>query len=99
MRVGSSSTGALRIRLASRTARFSEPLYYAADPRAPLKSEEPLISATSTKTGLAIRAAYDPEWYPKGVKITDAELADVPLTPHDFHGEWNYTINAQPNPP
>ena len=57
-----------------------------------------LISATSTQTGLTIQAGYDPEWYPKGVKITDAELAAVPLTPHDFHGEWNYTINAQTNP-
>jgi Rhodopirellula transposase DDE domain len=57
-----------------------------------------LISATSTATGLTIQAAYDPEWYPKGVKITDTELAAVPLAPHHFHGEWNYTINAQPNP-
>jgi hypothetical protein len=57
-----------------------------------------LISATTTKTGLTIQAAYDPEWYPKGVKITDAELAAVPLAPHTFHGEWNYTINAQPDP-
>jgi len=54
-----------------------------------------LISATSTSTGLTIQAAYDPNWYPKGVKITDAQLAAVPLEPHDFHGEWNYTINAQ----
>ena len=57
-----------------------------------------LISATSTSTGLTIQAAYDPNWYPKGVKITDAELAAVPVEPHDFHGEWNYTINAQPDP-
>jgi hypothetical protein len=56
-----------------------------------------LISATSTTTGLTIQAAYDPEWYPKGVKITDAQLAAVPLAPHTFHGEWNYTINAQPD--
>ena len=57
-----------------------------------------LISATSTMTGLTIQAGYDPEWYPKGVKTTDAQLAAVPLTPHTFHGEWNYTINAQSNP-
>jgi hypothetical protein len=37
-------------------------------------------------------------WYPKGVKITDIELASIPLDPHDFHGEWNYTINAQSDP-
>jgi DDE family transposase len=54
-----------------------------------------LISATTTHTGLTVQAAYDPEWYAKGVKISDTDLAAVPLDPHDFHGEWNYTINAQ----
>ena len=54
-----------------------------------------LISATTTDTGLTVHAAHDPEWYPKGIRISDAELAAVPLHPHDFHGEWNYTINAQ----
>ena len=57
-----------------------------------------LISATTTTTGLTIQAAHDPNTYEKGVKITDAELAAVPLHPHDWHGEWNYTINAQPDP-
>ena len=52
-----------------------------------------LISATATTTGLTIQAAHDPNWYPKGVHITDAELAAVPLDPHHFHGEWNYTIH------
>ena len=54
-----------------------------------------LISATTTETGLTVQAAHDPNWYPKGVEITDAELAAVPLAPHDWHGEWNYTIDAQ----
>jgi hypothetical protein len=56
------------------------------------------ISATSTSTGLSIQADYDPGWYATGVKVTNAELAAVPLEPHDFHGEWNYTINAQSIP-
>ena len=56
-----------------------------------------LISATTTRTGLTVQAAYDPEWYAKAVKITDKQLAAVPLTPHDFHGDWNYTINAHSN--
>ena len=54
-----------------------------------------LISATTTETGLIIQAAYDPNWYPTGIRITDAELAAVPLNPHDWHGDWNYTVNAQ----
>jgi len=54
-----------------------------------------LISATTTNTGLTIHADHDPATYTKGIKITDAELAAIPLHPHDWHGEWNYTINAQ----
>jgi hypothetical protein len=56
-----------------------------------------LIAATTTKKGLRIQATRDTEWYPIGVKITDAQLAAVPLAPHDWHGEWNYTVspNAQ----
>jgi transposase len=57
-----------------------------------------LISATSTTTGLSVLAEYDPNWYPKGVKITDKQLAALPLVPDDFHGEWNYTLNAQSDP-
>jgi hypothetical protein len=56
-----------------------------------------LIAATTTTTGLTIQAAHDPNWYPKGVKISDTEMADLPLAPHDWHGEWNYTLNAQSN--
>jgi len=52
-----------------------------------------LISATTTQKGLRIRAERDMEWYPTGVKITNAELNAVPLTPHSWHGDWNYTIS------
>lgn len=51
-----------------------------------------LISATTTDTGLVVRAAYDPNWYPKGVKITDPEFDALPLHRHDWHGDWNYTL-------
>lgn len=53
-----------------------------------------LISATTTTTGLSVQASYDPNWYPKGVKITDAQLAALPLHTHDWHGDWNYTLAA-----
>jgi hypothetical protein len=56
------------------------------------------IAQRSPSTGLTIQADYDPNWYPTGVKVTNKELASVPLQPHDFHGEWNYTINAQSIP-
>jgi transposase len=53
-----------------------------------------LISATTTQSGLTVTANYDPNWYPNGVKITDHQLASIPLSPHDWHGDWNYTIAA-----
>ncbi|MEA2185007.1 MAG: hypothetical protein QOK16_18, partial [Solirubrobacteraceae bacterium] len=33
--------------------------------------------------------------YPRAIKVPDAELAAVNLTPDAFHGEWNYTIKPQ----
>ena len=54
-----------------------------------------LISATKTKTGLRVLAEWDQGSYPTGVKVTDDELAAVPLRRHDWHGEWNYTITPR----
>jgi len=54
-----------------------------------------LIAATTTRTGLEVRAEIDPATYPKGIKIGDAEFASINLSRHDFHGEWNYTIQPQ----
>jgi hypothetical protein len=51
-----------------------------------------LIAATTTETGLIVRAELDEKKYPKGLKVSDAQLATVNIFPHDFHGEWNYTI-------
>jgi len=55
-----------------------------------------LISNTTTSTGLTIQAAHDPEWYPTGVKISDQQLAALPLHTHDWHPDWNYTLNRTP---
>jgi transposase len=51
-----------------------------------------LIAATTTKTGLRVRAEVDPRKYPKGVKVSDKEVAAIRLERDKFHGEWNYTI-------
>jgi len=34
----------------------------------------------------------DRKLYPKGVVVTDEQMATVHLQSHRFHGEWNYTI-------
>jgi Rhodopirellula transposase DDE domain len=51
-----------------------------------------LIAATTTDTGLKVRAKLDENKYPKGVKVSDAQLAAINLSCHSFHGDWNYTI-------
>jgi hypothetical protein len=56
------------------------------------------IAATTTDTGLRVEAVLDEGVYPTGVKVTKAQMETVPLTPHDFHGEWNYTIHKGPVP-
>jgi len=54
-----------------------------------------LIAATTTQTGLTVRAELDKNIYPKGVKTSDAQLAAINLTRHAFHGDWNYTVTPQ----
>jgi len=56
-----------------------------------------LIGNTSTKTGLRIRASLDKRSYPKGIAVTDSEVAKVRMHKASFHGEWNYTIMPEPH--
>jgi transposase len=55
-----------------------------------------LIAATTTKTGLRIRAEVDTGKYPKGVKVSDKDVAEIRIQRDEFHGEWNYTILPRP---
>jgi hypothetical protein len=55
-----------------------------------------LIASTTTRTGLNIKCSIDPNTYPAGVKVSDADMAQLNLKPHEFHGEWNYTIAPRP---
>jgi hypothetical protein len=55
-----------------------------------------LIAGTTTRPGLNVNCAIDPNLYPSGIKISDAEMATINITPHEFHGEWNYTIAPGP---
>jgi len=52
-----------------------------------------LIAATTTRAGLKVQADLDTRAFPLGQKVTDAELAAINLQRHDWHGDWNYTIN------
>jgi hypothetical protein len=64
----------------------------------PLVSHEAIVSliaSTTTRTGLVVKAALDEEHYDTAIKIADAELARLRLTPLPFHGEWNYTLSPR----
>ena len=54
-----------------------------------------LISATTTDTGLAVTCDIDRNSYPKGIKVTDAEMAALNIQHNAFHGDWNYTISPR----
>jgi hypothetical protein len=58
-----------------------------------------LISATTTKTGLAVRCELDRNAYVKGIVVSNQEMAALNIERVPFHGEWNYTIrpNLQQN--
>jgi DDE family transposase len=56
-----------------------------------------LIAATTTEAGLKVRAELDENKYPKGIEVSDAQLAAVNLSRHAFHSDWNYTIAPHRN--
>jgi hypothetical protein len=55
-----------------------------------------LIAATTTKTGLTVRCELDTQLYPKGIKVSDEEMASLNIKRDEFHPEWNYTISPRP---
>jgi len=55
-----------------------------------------LIANTTTKTGLTIRRELDPKTYPKGIKISDADMATLNIERDTFHPEWNYAVKPRP---
>ena len=65
----------------------------------PLVSREVIVNLmanTTTAAGLRVEAALDPTPYETGKKVSDAELAQVNLSPADFHGnDWNYVIKPR----
>jgi hypothetical protein len=72
----------------------------------PLTSHEVIvetIAATTTRTGLRVHAELDDSTYPTGLKIPDQQMKALQtsgiLARHTFHGDWNYTLHAQPDTP
>jgi hypothetical protein len=69
----------------------------------PLTSHEVIvqtIGATTTRTGLTVHAELDTSNYPTGIKIPDQTMTALTesgaLTRHEWHPDWNYTLNPTP---
>jgi hypothetical protein len=54
-----------------------------------------LIGNTRTAAGLRVQAKLDSRKYRTGVAITKAQMGDLALRPHEFHGEWNYELQPR----
>jgi len=67
----------------------------------PLKTHQTivdLIRNTTTATGLTVHCVLDTGQYPTGITYTDADVAALPITRHEFRGEWNYTLRKADTP-
>ena len=58
-----------------------------------------LIGSTTTETGLKVCCEIDGNLYPKGVEVSDEEMQAINITRDACHGEWNYTIAPNQQPP
>jgi hypothetical protein len=64
----------------------------------PLSSHEVIvqtIAATTTRTGLRVHAELDTNTYDLGVRISDRQHDALPVTRHEWHGDWNYTLRPE----
>lgn len=64
----------------------------------PLRSYETvinLISNTTNRGGLVVRARLDRRQYPTGKKVSAKELRELNIERADFHGDWNYVIRPR----
>jgi len=53
-----------------------------------------LIANTKTRSGLRVQAELDTREYPKGLVISDAQMAQIKIDRNEFHGDWNYCIRS-----
>ncbi|MBT9147537.1 MAG: hypothetical protein DDT32_01295 [Syntrophomonadaceae bacterium] len=52
-----------------------------------------MISATTTKSGLKIKAFLDRNNYKTGIKISDRQIKQLNIIKqHKIRPQWNYTI-------
>ena len=54
-----------------------------------------LIGATTTTTGLVVKAILDENIYPTGIKITKEQIKNWNIEKDKFQGKWNYIIKPK----
>jgi len=54
-----------------------------------------LIGATTTKSGLKVKAVLDTNEYKTGVKVSNSEMEELSLRRHNTHPDWNYTLEPR----
>jgi hypothetical protein len=63
----------------------------------PLTSYQTVVDliGSTTRTGLTIRAELDHNHYETGTTITNKHFKSLPIERHEFHGDWNCTMEPQ----
>ena len=54
-----------------------------------------LIGATTTKSGLRVKAVLDTNEYETGVKVSNSQMEELSLRRHNTHPDWNYTLDPR----
>lgn len=52
-----------------------------------------LITTTTTHNGLTVEAIQDLNTYKTGINYEGPAYDNLPVEPHPWHGDWNYTIH------
>jgi hypothetical protein len=72
-------------------------LNWKGEPLASFETVINLISTTTTRTGLKIKARLDKHFYATGLKIPAEEMEKLNLRPHDKNPQWNYSLVPSSN--
>jgi len=67
----------------------------------PLRTHQVIVDLTSsitTATGLTVHCVLDTGDYPTGIRYTKKAIETLPVTYHEFHGAWNYTVRPDDTP-
>jgi len=53
------------------------------------------VAAATARGGLTEHCELDENIYPKGIVVSDEDMASINITRNEFHGEWNFTIRPR----